>query len=162
MIGKLGERLGRANANATGYPYPLEDARAYRVGAGHQVPCHAVQSDEGFVDAIDLLRGAEACRQAHHAIAHVTVEGVVGRQGDQARGFLQMPDGEPGRSHRDSEVFGFVASRHGAAVVVAQDDDRPSYQAWPESSLARDIKVVAIDQGEHTCARRGCLTAGIV
>ena len=53
--------------------------------AGRQVPLSftlvapdAGEVDKALVDGIDLLLVTETCHQAHHAVAHVTVQREVG------------------------------------------------------------------------------------
>ena len=156
-VGQLGQGLSRAdaNANACRDADPLMNAPADDAGAPHQVTGNAAHIDEAFIDAVDLLRVAQACGQSHHAVAHVAIQREVGRQGDESGFFFQVPDLEPRCAHLDAQRFGFVASRNRAAVVVAQHDYRAGFQPGLKHALAAAIKVVAIDQGEHVMCRAG-------
>ncbi|MCY1309380.1 hypothetical protein D9M70_594700 [compost metagenome] len=137
------------DADAAWNADPLQDAFTDRPGPLHQVAAHPLKSDEGLIDRIDLLGWAQPRSQAHHPVAHVAVQREVGRQSHQTRFLLQMLDPEPRCSHLDAQVLGFVGARDGAAVVVGENDDRPAVQAGTEHPLARDIEIVAIDQGVH-------------
>ncbi len=149
VIGELGERLCAADADTYWNADPLQDALAYRVTSGHEVAADAAHADEALVDAVDLLLRSKAGGDRRHAVAHVAVEREVRRQGDDAGVGELLPDLEPGRTHRDAERLGLVAARDRAAVVVAQDDDRPPQQAGPEHPLAAHVEVVAVDEREH-------------
>ena len=92
---------------------------------------------------------AQACGQAHHAVAHVAVQGEVGRQGDQSGVTLQFAQLEVRRAHLDAQGLGFVTAGNGTAVVVGQDDHRSALQPGLEDAFAGDVKVVAVDEGEH-------------
>ena len=78
MVSQLGQGFGGANANAAGNAHPLQDAGADLVAACYQVATHPVQTDEGLIDAVDLLGRAQTGGQAHHAVADVAVQGKVG------------------------------------------------------------------------------------
>ncbi len=119
-VGQLGEGLGGANADAGRDADPLVDAPADDAGTAHQVAGDGAQVNETFIDGIDLLRVAQACGQGHHAVAHVAIQGEVGRQGDQARIALQVTQLKVRCTHFDAEGFGFVTAGDGAAVVVRQ------------------------------------------
>ena len=100
---------------------PLVDALADGAGAAHQVTADAAEVNKAFVDGIDLLVVAQACGQAHHAVAHVAVlQREVGRQGDESGFFFEVADLEPGHAHLDAQRFGFVRAGNGAAVVVSE------------------------------------------
>jgi len=117
-------------------------------GAAHQVTADAAEVNKAFVDGIDLLVVAQACGQAHHAVAHVAVEREVGRQGDESGFFFEVADLEPGRTHLDAQRFGFVRAGNGAAVVVGEDDERAVLQPGLEDAFAAAVEVVAVDEGE--------------
>lgn len=55
---------------------------------------------------------------------------------------------EPGRPHWHAERFRFVASGYGAAIVVAQHDDRLVVEFGIEDALTGDVEVVYVDQGD--------------
>ena len=149
VIGQFGQGLGGANANAAGDADPLQDARPDLVAACHQIATHPVETDEGLVDAVDLLGWPQAGGQAHHAVANVAVQGKVGRERHQAVGLDQMPDLKPGGTHLDAQRFGLVAAGNGAAVVVAQHHGGNPVQAGPEDAFTADVEVVAVNQGVH-------------
>jgi hypothetical protein len=91
---------------------------------------------------------AQACGQAHHAVAHVAVEREVGREGDESGFIFEVADLEPGRAHLDAQRFGFVRAGNGAAVVVGEDDERAVLQPGLEDAFAAAVEVVAVDEGE--------------
>jgi hypothetical protein len=128
---------------------PLVDAPANLPCTAHQVTWDAAQVHKAFVDAVNLLRVAQACSQAHHAVAHVAVQRKVGRQGNQAGVALEFAQLEVRRAHLDTQGFGFVTAGNGATIVVGQHDHRPALQPGLEDAFARDVKVVAVDEGEH-------------
>lgn len=119
-IGQLGQGLGGADADAGRDADPLMDAPTDDACSAHQVAGNAAQIDEAFIDAVHLLRVAQACGQRHHAVAHVAIQRKVGRQGDEPGFFFQVADLVPRRAHLDAQRFGFVASRNRAAVVVSE------------------------------------------
>lgn len=148
-VGQFGQGLGGADADAGRDADPLEDAPADGAGAPDQITGDAAQVDEAFVDGIDLLRVAQACGQAHHAVAHVAIQRKVGRQGHKPGLLLQVADLEPGRTHLDAQRFGLVRAGNGAAVVVGKDDERAVLQPGLEDAFAAAVEVVAVDEGEH-------------
>lgn len=152
-VGQLGQGLRRADADACRDANPLVNAPADGAGAAHQVARYRAQIDEAFVDAVDLLHVAQACGQRHHAVAHVAIQGEVGRQGDKPGFLFQVADLEPWVTHLDAQRFGFVAACDRATVVVAQHDQRAILEARLKHALAAAIKVVAVDQGEHVSLR---------
>lgn len=148
VVGQLGQGLGGRDAHAGGYADAALYAAADGVGAAGDV-WHAVQADKAFVDAVDLLLRAHAGGQAHHAVAHVAVEGEIGAQRDQAVGGVHVLHLEVGLAHLDADGLGFFAACDDAAVVVAQDDQRHTLERGAEHTLARCVEVVAVQQGEH-------------
>ena len=61
-----------------------------------------MQANKRFVDAVDFLRRAKICSNAHHALAYVPIESKVCRQSDQAGLFFQVLNLKPGNPHLDS------------------------------------------------------------
>lgn len=152
VVGQLGQGLGGGDADAVRDADPFLDARADLAGAQREVAGDAVQVDKAFVDAVDLLPVAQACGQAHHAVAHVAVQLKVGREGDEAGLLFQVADLEEGRAHLDAQGLGFVAAGDGAAVVVGQDHDRAAVQAGLKDALAARVEVVAVEERNHGLA----------
>lgn len=118
--GQLGQGLGGYDANAGWDTDPAMDARSDLSGALHQVTGDAFQVHKAFVDGIDLLPVAQACGQAHHAVAHFAIQGEVGRQGHETGFVLQVANLEPGRTHLDAQGLGFVTAGDCATVVVSE------------------------------------------
>ena len=52
-------------------------------------------------------------------------------------------------AHLDTQGLGLVGPRHGTTVVIAQHNNRFSYQVGPENPLAGSEEIVAVGQGEH-------------
>jgi hypothetical protein len=51
--------------------------------------------------------------------------------------------------HLDAQILHFLTARNDAAVIVAEHGHWPINQVRPEHTLARDIEIVAVDQGEE-------------
>jgi hypothetical protein len=149
VVGQLGQRLGGGEADAGGQAGLFLDGGAHGVAGGGQVGAHALEVEERFVDAVDLLARRVARLDGHHARAHVEVELVVGRHRQQAGGLLEVAHLEPGLGHLDAELLRLVAARDARAVVGTQDDDGPAGKPRREHPFAADVEVVAIDQGVH-------------
>ena len=122
---------------------------------GPQGPAPALQvtilrttdAPEGFVDGIDLEFFAVDLQQAHHPLAHVGIQGVVGTAHHHVLAFQLLTSLEIGSPHRNAEGPGFRAAGHDAAVVVGQHHDGFANQAGVEALLAGGVEVVAVDQG---------------
>jgi hypothetical protein len=84
VVGGLGQRLGRSDADADWNAGPLLH-RAADVGCQGSKPLlgDAGQIQERLVDRIDLHLGGERLEGLHDAAAHVAVERVIaGEDGD--------------------------------------------------------------------------------
>ena len=122
---------------------------------GPQGPAPALQvtmlrttdAPEGFVDGIDLEFFAVDLQQAHHPLAHVGVQGVVGTAHHHVLAFQLLTSLEIGGPHCNAEGPGFSAAGHDAAVVVGQHHDGFADQAGVEALFAGGVEVVAVDQG---------------
>ena len=91
---------------------------------------------EGFINRVNLLFRAQTSGQTHHPVAEIPIQRKVCRQGHQIIGLCHVLNLEPGRAHSDAQRFRFIAAGDSAAIVVAQNNDRPADQARPERSLA--------------------------
>ena len=65
-----------------------------------------------------------------------------------------MFDLEPRRTHLYAQFLGFVAPGNCAAIVVGQHDNWTADQGRAEDALARDVEIVAVDEGEHVRSTR--------
>jgi hypothetical protein len=95
------------------------------------------------------LHVAQVSGQDHHAIAHVAIEGEVGRQCDQAGIARELTHLEVRRPHLDAHGLSLVTAGNGATVVVGQHDYRPALQSGLEDAFVGGVKVVAVDEGGH-------------
>ena len=71
-------------------------------------------------NAVDFLYRAKPCGEAHHAVTHVAIKHEVRTQGHEAVGLFHVADLEPWGTHFDTQGFGLIAARNGAAIVVAE------------------------------------------
>ena len=86
-------------------------------------------------------------QQAHHALAHVGIEGVV-RTAHHNVVLLQFPARlEVRRPHADAQGTRFGTARHDAAVVVGQHHHGVADQSRVQALFAGGIEIVSIDQG---------------
>lgn len=105
-----------------------------------------VQGEEGFVDGIDFHFRAHFAQGHHHSARHIAVEGVVRRFQNDVVTFDNVASLKNGNGHFDAQGFGFIRARYDATVEVGEDYDRSVAQSVVEDALARDVKIVAIDQ----------------
>ena len=103
---------------------------------------------EGLVDRIDLQLFAVGLQQAHHPLAHVGVEGVIGAAHHHVLLLQLLSRLEVRRSHGDAESPRFGTAGHDATVVVGQHHHRAPDQGWIEALFAGGVEVVAVDQGD--------------
>ena len=59
----------------------------------------------------------------------------------------ECADLEIGIPHSQPEIFRFLGSSDNAAIVVGQNDDRPTPEFWSEKHFYRCKTVIAVDQG---------------
>ncbi len=144
--GDFGHRLGCRRADRNGYAGPLQNSLANITAKGGNVLPPTVNLQKGLIDRVDFNRRAEGRQRLHHTGGHVGIQGIVGRQNGDIVLFEKGVGLETGHSHCDTEGLGFVASSDNAAVVVGQNNHRPTAQHWRKDPLARDIKVIAVDQ----------------
>jgi hypothetical protein len=78
VVGKFGQRLRRADADATRNADPLQDALAHFSAALGDVAPDAGDIHKGLVDGVHLLLVAKSCSQTHHAVADIAVQREVG------------------------------------------------------------------------------------
>ena len=115
----------------------------------------SADASEGFVDGIDLQLFAVEFQQAHHPLAHVGIEGVVGTAHHHVLA-LQLPAClEIRRAHGDAEGTGFGAAGHDAAVIVGEHHHGPADQAGIKALFTGGIEVVAVDQDGGLAHVRG-------
>lgn len=70
------------------------------------------------VDAVALQAGHQGRESAHHPVAEVAVERIVGAEGRDLATLGQLAHLEPGRGHGDAQAFGLGRAGDHAAVVV--------------------------------------------
>ena len=133
-----------ANLPCGGGAHGGRHARLLIVGDAREV-------QKTFVDAVHLLLWGKPPQNAHHAFAHVGIEGIVAGQGDDAEsGGTQLPL-KPGRAHGNADGFGFGGPGNNASVIIGQNNDGSVPELGLEDPLTRDIEIVAVDQGDgHT------------
>ncbi len=105
MVGELRESLCVAYADSARNANPSVDALADGTAALGQIAAHALQPNERFVNAVDLLYRAKPCGEAHHAVTHVAIKYEVRTQGHQAVGLFHVADLEPWGTHFDTQGF---------------------------------------------------------
>ena len=143
-------RLAFAGPQADGDRQPQVLAHPGSQGSapGLQVTIlRTTDAPEGFVDGIDLELFAVNLQQAHHPLAHVGVQGVVGTAHHHVLAFQLLTCLEIGGPHRNAEGPGFSTAGHDAAVVVGEHDDGFADQAGVKALFAGGVEVVAVDQG---------------
>ena len=147
--GNLGEGLGRGHADGhrDGGQPPATGGEI--LGETVEVDVHAPQVEEGLVDGVDLDGGRRLAQDGLDPPRHVPVEGEIAGEDRHAIAFHQAFDLEKRVAHLDAERLGFVGTRHRAAVVVGQHDDRFPVQFRTENPFARGEEIVAVGKGEH-------------
>lgn len=136
VVRKLGEGLGRSDADACGKPQPVLQAVPDDVGTADKVSAYPVETDEAFIDGVDFLIRTQSGGDSHEAAAHVAIEDEIGGNGDDAFVRELPSDLEERVSHLDSQSLRLVGTGDGAAVVVAQNDDRTPFQRRSEDTFA--------------------------
>ncbi|MNI46158.1 hypothetical protein D3C73_1006070 [compost metagenome] len=155
MVGQLGQGLGGCDANAD------RDTGAAQNLAANPSTQYVQAFDTGqvgkrLIDAVDLDRRHHRLDQRHHPLAHVAIQGIVRREGDDALLAELVLDLEIRLAHFH-EGLGVVAARDDAAIVVRQDDDRNLGQVRAKHPLATCVKTVAVDKTEdRRWLRHGC------
>ena len=147
MVSQLGQRFGRAYADAHRHADPLENGFADAVTQRVQVR-HAAQIDKAFVDGIHLGARRKIAEDAHDAVGYVRVQRVVGTQRQNTVLLGQILALEPRLAHAYAQRLGLVRTRHHTAVVVRQHHQRHGFQVWAKQPFAGHIKVVAVHQGQ--------------
>lgn len=84
VVGQLRQGLGGANPDATSDSNPFEDAVSDFSAALCHVTLDAGQVNERLVNRIHLLAVSQPCGQTHHPVAHVAIQGKIGRQRHQS------------------------------------------------------------------------------
>ena len=109
-----------------------------------------------LINAIHLNRRHHRLDQAHHTLAHVAVQCIVGGERDNAVLLEFVLDLKIRFAHFD-EGFSVVAPGDDTAIVIAQHYDGHLRQVGPEYSFAAGIEAVAVDQREGwLLLRHGC------
>ena len=149
-VGHLGQRFGGGNAHRNGDARMLDDGLAERLGVGGKADgLKPREVEEGLVDGVHLEVGRKAPQRFHHAVAHVAVEGVVGREyGDAVLGY-QLSNLKGRYTHLHPSRLRLVRSGDDAAVVVAEHHHGLSPEGGVEHALARGVEVVAVNQRNH-------------
>lgn len=114
-------------------------------------PDFIAEDHERLVDGIDFEVFDMGFESEHHAARHVAVEAVVPREAYDAVGLGEVAESEIGGAALYAESLGLVAHRHRTPVVVAQDNDRLSFEFGAENALAGNKEVVAVDKSIHGC-----------
>ena len=151
LIGQLAEDLRRGHPQRDRDAGPLQDIGpdAQPQGLGIIIR-HVGETQEGFVDRIDLEVTRLLSEGGHHALGEIAVDGEVGREDADAVRFAGPTHLEIGRAHRDAQRLGFGRTRDHAAVVVREHHDRHADERRIEGALARGVEVVAVGEGaEH-------------
>jgi len=117
---------------------------------------NASQISKRLIDAVHLNRRHHRLDQAHHALAHVAVQRIVGRERHNALLLELVLDLEIRLAHLDERLRVITTSDY-AAIVVAQHHNGHLRQVWPEYALAAGIEAVAVDQCKGWfLLRHGC------
>ena len=158
VVGEFGERFGRADPYAHRQPGPLPDTGADQLahsdGTAIQLH-HGFDPQEGLVDAVDLQLRAEIAQDAAHPVAHVAIERVVGREGQDAVLPGQLLQLKPRGAHLDTERLDLVAAGHGTAIVVREHHHRDAFESGLKDALAGDVEVVDVHQRKLRCGGHG-------
>jgi hypothetical protein len=140
-VAELGQRLGRADADAGGDAGPARNGGAHVLAHGPEVArAEPGQAQEGLVDGVDFQARREVGDHRVHAAAHVAVQSVVRRENPDAVPGDQPAQREGRRAHLDAERLGLGRARDGAPVVVGQHQHRHALQPPVEDPLARDVE----------------------
>ena len=98
-------------------------------------------------DRINFEIEREVAQHCHHSAAHIAVERVVARPHDDAGSLKPIPMKVPRRTHGRAP-WPRCCSDH-AAVLARQHDDRAAAQLRLKHAFARDLEIVAVDEGER-------------
>ena len=71
-------------------------------------------------------------------------------------GVLEMSEFKPRLPHFDADGSRFVRPSDCASIIVREHHHRQAHQRGAEHPLARDIKIVAVDEREHWTTCRLC------
>jgi UPF0288 family protein (methanogenesis marker protein 3) len=70
----------------------------------------------------------------------------------------QLLDLEQRHAHLDAQIFHFLTAGDNTAVIVTEHSHRLADQVGPEHTLTRNVKIVAIDQGDQRRRHSGWIT----
>ena len=145
-VGHLGQRLGRPDADGNRNPGPLPHARPQLPRKLHTL--RVLERQKRLVNRVNLHRRHERAERFHHPRRHVAVERVVGTHHHHAVLFKGRLVLVRRGAHRHAESLHLLAARDHAAVVVAQNRQRTTDQAWIKNALAGRVEIIAVDQRE--------------
>ena len=148
-IGQLGQGLGAGDADADRDARPLLHPGLQAMAEGVQGFGQAGQIGEHLVDAVALQARHQGRQGAHHPVAEIAIEGIVGTEGRHFAAPGQFAHLEPGRRHGDAQALGLGRTGDHAAVIVGQHHHRAPGEIGAENPLATAIEGVAVDQRQH-------------
>ena len=149
MVGELGQGFGRAYAHTYRQAGPLANALAHLPPQGHAATVqrqHLLDAQKAFIDAVDLKVGCVVTQDVHHPLAHVGVQGVVGRKRFDAMQQRQIFQRKPRCAHLHAQRFDLVGASHRAAIVVGEHHHGDVVQARLKYAFTADVEVVHINQ----------------
>jgi hypothetical protein len=158
VVGKFGQSLGRPTSDTHGQTCPLFDPLTHLPAHGWDATVQVrdrFDAQEAFVNAVHLDVRGEVPQDGDHPVAHVTIQNVVGGEGQNAVLACQIFHLEPGRAHRHAQRLDLIASGDSTAVVIGEHHERHAFQLGLEYALAGDVEVVHVHQGELWWGRHG-------
>lgn len=92
---------------------------------------------------------SEPLEDLHHTAAHIAVQLVVRRDRRNVEALRVRAQLEPGLAEVEAESFRFLGCRDHHAVVIAQNDERPTLQRRVKDPLKGGVGGVDVDVCEH-------------
>jgi hypothetical protein len=110
---------------------------------------HAMETEEGLVDGVAEILGSLMSEKGHDATSEVTIELVVAGEDSNLLAGKELAELKVGSAGFDAHLLGLVGTGDNTAVVVAEDHHGLAVEVGTEETLARDVAVIAINNGVH-------------